>query len=71
MILNNFRHNLFIFLPFDILCILKFIQYLYAFFIRTSIILMRLNDVFCKGLQPENVFFIAHETLVPINGKNY
>ena len=28
---SNFRHNLFTFLSFDILCILKFIQYPYAF----------------------------------------
>ena len=46
---NNFCHNLFGFLP--------LIQYLYAFFIRTSKILMRLHIVFCKGLQPQNVIF--------------
>ena len=43
---NDFCDNLFTFSPFDILCVLKFIQYLYAFFISTNKILMRFNFVF-------------------------
>ena len=45
-------------LPLNIMCILKFIQYLYNFFIRTNNILMRFNVVFCEGLQPQNVIII-------------
>ena len=37
---------MFTFLPFDTLCILEFIQCLWAFFIRTSKNLMRLNAFF-------------------------
>ena len=36
---------------FNLTLILNFIQYLYAFFIRTSKIFMSLNIVFCEGLQ--------------------
>ena len=43
------------YLSIDIQCILKLIQYLYDFFIRTSKILMRFNVVFCEDLQPQNV----------------
>ena len=48
----------FTFLPFDILCILKFMQYLYTFFIGTSKTLMRLNVGFYEGLQPQDVIFL-------------
>ena len=55
---NNLCHSLFTFLPFDILCILKFIQYLYAFFISASKIFMRLSVVFCEGVQPQSLIFL-------------
>ena len=56
VVLIEFFSSLFIYLlPVDILCIMKFTQYLYVFFIRTSKILMRLNDAFCEGLQSQNV----------------
>ena len=55
-------------------CILKFIQYLYAFFIRASkysrasmffFFLWRFTAIKCYYI------FIFHETLVPVNDKNY
>ena len=48
---------MFTFLPFDTLCILEFIQYLKAFFIRTSKNLMRLSAFF-EGLQLQNVLIM-------------
>ena len=61
-----------ILIPFDILCILKFLLYLYVFFIRTSKIFMSFNVVFCEGLRPQNVIiFIFHEKVVFVNGENY
>ena len=49
----------FIYLSIFWYCILKFIHYLYAFFIRASKIFMRLNVVFCESLQPHNVIFLV------------
>ena len=43
---SNFHNNLFSFSHSYVLCILKIIQYLYAFFIRTSKIMMRPSFVF-------------------------
>ena len=62
---NNFYQNLFIVLPYRwySVHILEFIHWLWAFFIRTSKILMGLNTF--------HYFFIFNETFVPINGKNY
>ena len=48
----------FIYLPTFWYCILKFIQYLYTFFIRASKTFMRLNVVFCEGLLPQNDIFL-------------
>ena len=45
-ILDCFCHNLFTFLPFDILRTLKLIQCLCGFFIKSSKILMRFNVLF-------------------------
>ena len=47
-----------VFLPFDILCISKFIQCLWHFFIRASKILMRLNIVLFECLQPQKVLIM-------------
>ena len=49
-ILGSFCHSLFIFFPFDfyLYLILKFIQCLYVFFIKTSKVLMRLNVLFVR-----------------------
>ena len=49
MLIRTFSST--IYLPlfyFDILCILKFVQYFYALFIRTSKVLMRLNILFLE-----------------------
>ena len=52
-------------------CILKFIQCLYAFFIRASKFSWASIFFFvCGGLQLQNVI-IFHETLAPVNDKNY
>ena len=57
-------------------CILKFIQYLYTFFIRASKFSWASILLFCEGLQLQNVIIFLwnistsedfHETLVPIN----
>ena len=69
ILIEFFCYNLFAFLPFDILCILKFIQYLCAFFIRASKIFMRLNVAVCEGLQPQNVIFLfslKHQYLLTV-----
>ena len=65
----NFHHNLFNFLLFDILCILKFIRS--TFLIRISKILMRLNGIL-RFTAPNCSYhvFIFHKTFVPINGEN-
>ena len=65
---NNFSGNLFTFLSFDILCILKFIQYLYALFLRTSQVLVRLI-VFFERLKPQKfltvlLFSMKHSCLL-------
>ena len=52
-----------IYLPFDILRILEFIQCLSAFFIRTSTILMRLKAFFLKVLITF-LFFMKHSYLL-------
>ena len=63
----------FIYLSIFWYCILKFIQYLYAFFIRASkfswasmlFFLWRFTATKCYYI------FISHETLVPVNDKIY
>ena len=66
----------FIHLPTFWYCILKFIQYLYTFFIRASKFSWASILLFCEGLQLQNVIIFLwnistsedfHETLVPIN----
>ena len=54
-------------------CLLKFIPYLCALFIRASKFSWGSMLFFCEGLQQQiiNIFFIFHETLVPVNGKDY
>ena len=54
-ILDSFCHSLFTCLAFDfyILRILKFIQCLYTFFIKTSKILIRFNVLFVRFLSPK------------------
>ena len=47
----------FIYLSIFWYCILKFIQYLYAFFIRASKFSWASMLFFCEGLQLENVYF--------------
>ena len=56
---------------FDI--VLKFIQYLYALFIRASKFSWASILLFCEGLQLQivNMFFYFDEALVPVNDKNY
>ena len=59
------------YLSIDIQCILKLIQYLYDFFIRTSKILMRFMLFFVKIYSHRMlwVFFILHEAFVRVNAK--
>ena len=72
-ILDSFCYSLctFLFLIIDILRILMFIQCLYAFFIKTSKILIRFN-IFFKvfNLKMFLLCLIFHETFLPVNCEN-
>ena len=75
--LNNLRQDLFTFftvlLLFTTLRIFKFIQCLYAFFIKTSKILMRLNVFFWRFTVLECFYYVLifYETFVRGNTEIY
>ena len=75
--MNNLRQDLFTFftvlLLFTTLRIFKFIQCLYAFFIKTSKILMRLNVFFWRFTVLECFYYVLifYEKFVPGNTEIY
>ena len=70
-ILDSFRYNLFTFLPFVftfILQILKFIQCLYAFFIKNEKSFDEVRCSFCKAfILKMSLCFIFHEKFLSVN----